>query len=317
MSHHKPVVVVTEDTEPRPLAWLKEQAEVVEAEVSDPSFGSHLARADGLLVRTYTRVTAAMLDKAPKLRCVARGGVGIENIDVKACRARGIEVVYTPDANTLAVGDFVFGYMLQLLRPWLIFRERAYTPAEFKRVRNTRYGRQLNELTLGVLGMGRVGRRVGHIAALGFGMRVIYNDLLDVSRLLDFPGTAVEKPTLYRECDVLTIHVDMRPGNEHLVGREQIALMKPEAILINASRGEVLDEHALAEALRANRIAGAGIDVFAPEPPPADFPLLGFENVLLTPHVAARTATAMENMSWVVRDLVGVLRGDKPMYPAP
>jgi phosphoglycerate dehydrogenase-like enzyme len=270
-----------------------------------------------LLVRTYTKVGPALLDKAPKLRVVGRGGVGIENIDVKACRARGIEVVYTPDANTLAVGDFVFGYMLQLLRPWLIFRQRAYTPAEFKRVRNTTYGRQLNELTIGILGMGRVGRRVGHIAALGFGMRVIYNDLLDVANQLDFSATAVDKPTLYREADVLTIHVDMRPGNEHLVGREQIALMKRDAILINAARGEVLDEHALAEALRANRIAGAAIDVFAPEPPAADFPLLGLDNEILTPHVASRTRTAMENMSWVVRDLVSVLRGEKPKYPAP
>jgi phosphoglycerate dehydrogenase-like enzyme len=317
MSQQKPAVVVTEDTEPRPLAWLKDQAEVIEVEPTDPSFESHLSHAQGLLVRTYTRVTPAMLDKGPRLRCVARGGVGIENIDVKACRARGIEVVYTPDANTWAVGDFVFGYMLQLLRPWLTFRERAYTPAEFKRVRNTKYGRQLNELTLGILGMGRVGRRVGHIAALGFGMRVIYNDLLDVRSLLDFPATSVDKSALYRDADVLTIHVDMRPGNEQLVGREQIALMKTDAILINASRGEVLDEHALAEALRANRIAGAGIDVFAPEPPPPDFPLLGFENVILTPHVAARTATAMENMSWVVKDLIGVLRGEKPKYPAP
>jgi phosphoglycerate dehydrogenase-like enzyme len=317
MSDPKPVVLVTEDTEPRPLAWLKEQAQVIECEFDAPEFESHLARAEGLLVRTYTKVTPALLEKAPRLRVVARGGVGIENIDVKACRARGIEVVYTPDANTLAVGDFVFGYMLQLLRPWLTFRERAYTPAEFKRVRNTTYGRQLNELTLGVLGMGRVGRRVGHIAAQGFGMRVIYNDLLDVKSLLDFPATAVQKPTLFSEADVLTIHVDMRPGNEHLVGREQIAMMKRDAILINAARGEVLDEHALAEALRANRIAGAAIDVFAPEPPPADFPLLGFENVILTPHVAARTATAMENMSWVVRDLIGVLKGEKPKYPAP
>jgi phosphoglycerate dehydrogenase-like enzyme len=317
MSDDRPIVLVTEDTEPRPLAWLKEHTRVIECDAADPSFESHLAEAQGLLVRTYTRVTASLLDKAPKLRVVARGGVGIENIDVAACRARGVEVVYTPDANTLAVGDFVFGYMLQLLRPWLVFRERAYTPAEFKRVRSTRYGRQLNELTLGILGMGRVGRRVGHIASLGFGTRVIYNDLLDVSGLLDFPATAVDKPMLYRDCDVLTIHVDMRPGNEHLVGREQIALMKPDAILINASRGEVLDEHALAEALRANRIAGAGIDVYAPEPPPADFPLLGFDNVILTPHVAARTATAMENMSWVVRDLVGVLSGDQPKYPAP
>jgi D-3-phosphoglycerate dehydrogenase len=148
-------------------------------------------------------------------------------------------------------------------------------------------------------------------------MKVIYNDLLNVKSQLDFPATPVDKPTLYRDCDVLTIHIDMRPGNENLVGAQQLAMMKRDAILINAARGEVLDAHALADAIREKRLAGAAIDVFAPEPPAADFPLLGFENVNLTPHVAARTGTAMQNMSWVVRDVVEVLQGRKPRYPAP
>src|SRR5205807_4087484 len=139
------------------------------------------------------------------------------------------QVVYTPDANTLAVGDFVFGYLLQLLRPWAPFRQRVYDPKEFKRIRDTVRGRQLNELTLGILGMGRVGRRVGHIGANGFGMRVIYNDVVDVRSQLDFAATSVDKPALFRSADVLSIHVDMRPGNENLVGRDELALMKPTA----------------------------------------------------------------------------------------
>jgi D-3-phosphoglycerate dehydrogenase len=243
--------------------------------------------------------------------------VGLENIDVAACRRRGIEVVYTPDANTLAVGDFVFGYMLQLLRPWAFFRDRAYEPKEFKRIRDTVRGVQLNELTLGILGMGRVGRRMGHIATRGFGMRVIYNDLLDVASQLDFPATVVDKPTLYREADVLSLHVTMLPGNENMIAGEQLAMMKPSAILINTSRGEVLDAAALAEAIRNKRLAGAALDVYWPEPPKPDFPLLGLDNVLLTPHLAARTYTATENMSWVVRDVVEVLAGRPAKYPAP
>src|SRR5205807_231903 len=147
----------------------------------------------GMVVRTYTKVDAALLARAPNLKVVGRGGVGLENIDVAACRRRGVEVVYTPDANTLAVADFVIGCMLQLLRPWARFVERAYEPAEFKKIRDTQRGRQLNELTLGILGMGRVGRRVGHVAANGFGMRVIYNDLIDVTSRLDFPAKAVDK----------------------------------------------------------------------------------------------------------------------------
>lgn len=310
-------VLLTEGSDARPLEWLKARARVVEIAASDPKFAAHLADADGLLVRTYTRVDAALLDGAAKLKVVGRGGVGLENIDVSECRRRGIQVVYTPDANTLAVGDFVFGYCLQLLRPWELFHDQVHPPAEFKRIRNTVRGRQLNELTLGILGMGRVGRRVGHIAANGFGMRVIYNDLLDVSATVNFAATAVDKPQLYREADILSIHVDMRPGNEKLVGREQIALLKPSAVLINTSRGEVLDVHALAEALRGGRIYGAAIDVFDPEPPDPDFPLLGLPNVLLTPHIAARTTTAMENMSWVVRDVIEVLEGRSPRFPAP
>lgn len=312
-----PTILVTEGSDPAPLDWLRQRSRVIEVPFNDPTFGEHLSRAEGMVVRTYTRVDDALLSKAPRLRVVGRGGVGLENIDVLACRRRGVEVVYTPDANTLAVGDFIFGYMLQLLRPWCPMTEAAYPATEFKRIRNTVRGRQLNELTLGILGMGRVGRRVGQIGAHGFGMRVIYNDLLDVHNQLTFPADAVDKATLFRESDVLSIHVDMRPGNANLVGRDQLALMKPSSIVINTSRGEVLDAHALADSLRDKRLFGAALDVFHPEPPPSDFPLLGFGNVILTPHIAARTTTALANMSWVVRDVMAVLCGQPPKYPAP
>ncbi|MEO6437058.1 MAG: NAD(P)-dependent oxidoreductase [Tepidisphaeraceae bacterium] len=316
MSESLPLVLVTEGSDARPLEWLRRHARVVEVHYDDPGFASHLASAEGLVVRTYTKVNDAILKAAPKLKVVGRGGVGLENIDVAACRRRGVEVVFTPDANTLAVADFVFGGLLQLLRPWAAFSQRTYSREEFKKIRDTQRGRQLNELTLGILGLGRVGKRVGHIAANGFGMRVIYNDVVEPGPI-DFPATSVDSTTLYRESDVLSLHVDMRAGNEHLVGREQLAMMKPDAILLNTSRGEVLDVDALANAIRSKRLAAAMLDVFDPEPPPADFPLLGLENVLLLPHMAARTYTAIENMSWVVRDVVEVLNGRPPKYPAP
>lgn len=313
----KPVIVVTEGSDPKPLQWLAERAEVIECADNDPGFSAALARAQGLVVRTYTKVNEAFLVNTPLLKVVGRGGVGLENIDVPACRARGIEVVYTPDANTLAVGDFVFGYMLQLLRPWASFRDSVYSPHEFKHIRNTQCGRQLNELTLGILGMGRVGRRVGSIGTNGFGMRVLYNDIHDVSADVTFNAASVSLDQLLCESDVLSIHIDMRPGNENFISAARLARMKPAAILINTSRGEVLDADALASLLRAGRLAGAAIDVFAPEPPGPDLPLLGLPNVILTPHMAARTATALENMSWVVRDVLGVLNGERPAFPAP
>ncbi|HEY2909609.1 MAG TPA: NAD(P)-dependent oxidoreductase, partial [Gemmataceae bacterium] len=169
-----PLVLVTEDTDSAPLSWLKEHARVVEAAPDSPEFTASLPEMVGLVVRTYTKVNAALLAQCPKLKVVGRGGVGLENIDVPACRARGVEVVYTPDANTHAVGDFVFGYALQLLRPWAFFRDRVYEPKEFKHVRDTLRGVELDALTIGIMGMGRIGRRVGHIAANGFGMKVIY-----------------------------------------------------------------------------------------------------------------------------------------------
>lgn len=317
---NRPLVIVTEGSDAKPLDWLKEQTQVVEAAMEEPAFAENIGRAEGLVVRTYTRVDDKLLHRAPKLKVVGRGGVGLENIDVAACRRRGVEVVYTPDANTLAVGDFIFGYLLQMLRPWNFFRDAVYPPAEFKRIRNTVRGRQLNELTIGILGMGRVGRRVGHIAVNGFGMRVIYNDLIDFQKQGNppkFAATAVDKETLYRESDILSLHVTMLPGNENLVGREQLAMMKKDAVLLNTSRGEVLDAHALADAIRTGKLAGAALDVFHPEPPKPDFPLIGLPNVLLTPHLAARTYTALENMSWVVRDVVDVIRGKPAKFPAP
>ena len=314
---HKPLVIVTEGSDAKPLAWLKGQCDVLEAAADSAEFDAAIGDAVGLSVRTYTKVDAALLARAPKLKVVGRGGVGIENIDVAACRARGVEVVYTPDANTLAVGDYVFSLVLQLIRPYGFFRDAAYDAKTFKKIRNEQRGRQLNEMTIGILGMGRVGRRVGRIASAGFDMRVIYNDLLDVASSLTFEATAVDRQTLLREADILTLHVDMRPGNEHLIDAAALATMKGDAIVINTSRGEVLDAAALADALRGNRLAGAALDVYHPEPPPADFPLIGLPNVLLAPHMAARTHTAIENMSWVVRDIVAVIAGEKPKYPAP
>ena len=313
----QPIVLVSEGSDAEPLEWLSERARVLEIPFHDPSFDSHLSDVHGLVIRTYTRVNHALLERAPRLRVVGRGGVGLENIDLEACQRRGVRVVHTPNANTNAVGDYIFGVLLRLVRDWVFLgRDNLPDMTEFKRVRDRIRGRQLDELTLGVLGMGRVGRRVGRIASLGFGMRVIYNDLLDVAAQLDFPAASVDQSALYREADVLTIHVDMRPGNANLVGRDQLALMKRDAILINASRGEVLEADALADALRENRLAAAALDVYHPEPPPADFPLLGMPNVLLTPHLASRTWTATANMSWVVRDVMAVLEGREPQWAA-
>ena len=214
MSDHasRPVVLVTEGSAPTPLAWLKERADVREIGPKDDGFAAALAEAEAAVVRTYTTVDAAFLDAAPNLRVVGRGGVGLDNIDVPACRARGVEVVYTPDANTLAVVDFVIAQMTRLVRPMPpLTAADDVTPAAWSAARKTA-GWQLYELTLGILGMGRVGRALGRAARVGCGMTVLYHDLLDVSDRVSFPAQAVSFDELLSRTDVLTLHVDGRPG---------------------------------------------------------------------------------------------------------
>ena len=312
-------VVVTEGSAPAPLAWLKERAEVREVGPADAGFADALAGADAAVVRTYTTVDQAFLDAAPKLRVVGRGGVGLDNIDVAACRRRGVEVVYTPDANTLAVVDFVLAQLTRLIRPMPpLHSTDDVTPAAWSAARKNA-GWQLYERTLGVLGMGRVGRALGRAVTGGFGMKVVYHDLLDVAAHVDFPAEAVGFDDLLARADVLTLHVDGRASNRGLINADTLARFQGK-YLLNTSRGLVVDAAAVADAVRSGTLHGVALDVYDPEPPPADFPLLPLtstHNVLLTPHVASRTKVAVENMSWVVRDVMNVLNDEPPQWPAP
>lgn len=317
--NRKPVVVVTEGSAEAPLRWLAERAEVVEIGPSDPGFAEALARAEAAVVRSYTRVDRSFIAAAPRLRVVGRGGVGLDNIDVDACRERGVEVVYTPNANTAAVVDLFFAQLIRLIRPLHEIGTAAdVAPEAWSRARKDA-GFLLSELTLGILGMGRVGRAVGRIAT-AFGMRVLYHDLLDVSQQVDFPAEAVGLEDLLSRADALTVHVDGRPGNRNFVDRRALERFAGR-YLVNMSRGMVLDETAVADAVAAGRLAGVAIDVYEPEPPPGDSPLIQLAergaNVLLTPHMASRARSAVENMSWVVKDVVAVLEGQRPDYPAP
>ncbi|EQD80354.1 D-3-phosphoglycerate dehydrogenase, partial [mine drainage metagenome] len=264
-----------------------------------------LADADGLIVRTYTRVNADLLAAAPKLKAVARAGVGLENIDLEACGKRGIQVLSTPHANTHAVVEYVFNLVFSLVRPVMNLKIPV-SEDEFHRCRKANRGLELHGKTLGILGMGRIGRAVGRVA-VAFGMNVIYNDIVDVSQFVDFPAQSVDKPELYRRSDILTIHVSHRPGNRGMMNREALSQLQPHAILINTARGEVMDAPALADALKSGTLSGAALDVHEPEPPGPDYPLWGLSNLILAPHLAARTQGALDAMSWVARDLVEYL----------
>ena len=302
-------VVVTEGLETIPLAWLKGEAHVIESSwKSLQQLRKDLALADALIVRTYTQVNDELLSAAPKLRVVGRAGVGLENIDQAACARRGVAVISTPGANMHAVCEYVFNLIFHLGRP-LVHVPDPISPEGFHAYRKKIRGLELHGKTMGILGMGRIGRAVGRVA-FAFGMKVIYNDLVDVAAHVDFPAQSVTKPELYAQSDILTVHVSHVEGNRNLIAAPALDLMRPTAYLINTSRGEVIDSAALAAALKNDRLAGAALDVHEPEPPPADYPLWGVKNLILAPHLAARTQGAMDAMSWVARDVVELLKSN-------
>jgi len=305
----KPTIVVTEGLEKTPFNWLRENANVIEAKWTDTAgLAAALKSADGLIVRTYTKVNDALLAQAPKLRVVGRAGVGLDNIDQPACKRRNIQVISTPTANTRAVCEYVFNLIFTLGRP-VVNLHGHVSPEQFHDYRKKIRGLELAGKTMGILGMGNIGKGVGKIA-WAMQMNVIYNDLLDVSAGIDYPAKAVSKEELYRNADVLTVHVNHQPDNlnYHLVDAVAMSQMKPSAYLINTSRGEVVDPVPLATALKTNRLAGAALDVHEPEPPAEDYVLWGCPNLILAPHLAARTQGAMDRMSWVAREVVEALK---------
>src|SRR5271170_1558751 len=296
-------IVVTEGLEEIPFDWLGKNAHVVDVSWKDSvALVRALADADGLIVRTYTQVDSDLLDKAPKLKVVGRAGVGLENIDQDACKARGIRILSTPQANTHAVCEYVFNLIFTLSRP-VVNLHQPVSVDEFHSYRKKIRGLELHGKTMGILGMGRIGRSVGKVA-WAFGMNVIYNDLIDVSHHVDFPARSVEKPELYRSADIFTIHVNHHPGNRHMINREVLAQFQKHVIVVNTARGEVINVYDLAEALKNGQIAGAALDVHDPEPPGPDYPLWGLKNLIFAPHLAARTQGSMDAMSWVARDVV-------------
>lgn len=288
---------------------------MVHAGVDSEEFKTCRPEIRGLVVRTYTEVDVALLDRLPKLEVVARAGVGLDNIDIEACTARGIPVVHTPDANTQAVVEYVTALLCDAIRPRLTLQEPV-SRARWNEIREEVCGAwQMNELVLGILGFGRIGRRIAEVAgAIGF--NTIYHDLLEIPDRERHGADSATLDALLQDSDVLTIHVDGRDANRGFIDGTLLGKMKSDAIILNTSRGFVIEEAALAAWLAANPAGLAILDVHAEEPFTDDDPLLGLGNAHLAPHLASRTTTAMANMSWVVKDVWRVLQGETPRHPA-
>lgn len=315
----RPLAVQTEHLDPAAAQWLAERCALVACASEDARFEELLRRADALVIRTYTRVDQALLARAPRLRVVGRAGVGLDNVDVEACKRAGVTVVSTPDANTRAVVEYVLALMLDATRPRLLpgaAQLGAVGMGEWKRLREHYKARvQLCELTLGVWGLGKIGSQVAR-AAGALDMRVIYHDLREIPPERRFGATPVSREELCARADVLTVHVDGRASNRGLVVASDFSLMKPMVILVNTSRGFVVDAHALASFLRASPGARALLDVHEPEPFGPELPLIGLANATLQPHIASATELANRNMSAVVYDVWRVLCKEAPAWPA-
>lgn len=305
----KPRVLLAQPLDAEAEARLAVGAEVVRPpDTTESTLIAAIGDCDALIARTNLPITAALIAAGRRLRVIGVAGVGIDNVDTAAAAERGIRVLHTPGASSDAVAELSVLLMLQMLRSTPALAE-AYRAGDFHGARATAHGRELRGLTVGVLGMGRIGRRVGRIVAAGFGGRVLYNDIVDVG-LLDFPASPVDKSTLWSESDILTLHVPLTPQTRNLIDAAVFAQMKPGAALVNTARGAVVDTAALLGALNApaeSGLAGAALDVTDPEPLPLHHPLLHHPRCIVTPHIAARTASGLRRMFGIVDDVLACL----------
>lgn len=248
--------------------------------------------ADAAIVRSGTRITAELLENPGKLRCVVRAGVGVDNIDVPAATRRGVIVMNTPSGNTVSAAEHTIALLLALAR---------HVPAADASMKAGRWdrgkflGTQVAGKTLGVIGLGRIGREVAR-RAVGLDMQVIgFDPLVTPEKAAEFGIKAVAtRDELLPKCDFLTLHIPLLPDTKDFIGVRELALMHKGSRLLNVARGGVVNEQALADALVSGHIAGAGLDVFEQEPPPSDSPLVKAPNVVLTPHLGASTVEAQE-----------------------
>ncbi len=307
----QPTVIQTENLPQECSDWLSQRCDLHVCPADSLRFKELLPITNGIVIRTYTQVDKTMLEAAPHLQVVGRAGVGVDNVDIQACAERGVTVVNTPEANSESVAEFVMTTMLSKLRnvhevtsglnqeEWDALRAASITEKEY------------TETTLGIVGFGRIGSRLGKMAK-SMGFHVLFSDLLEIEE--KFGCKQVELQQLHTESDVISIHVDGRVENSHLCDADMCNRMKPNVLFMNASRGFVVDAYALTDFLKHNPEAHAILDVHDPEPITSEYPLLHIPNATLFPHIACKTKTATINMGWVVKDVDAVLRGKKPAF---
>lgn len=266
---------------------------------------------DGLLCLLTDRIDGEVMDTAGgQLKVISNHAVGFDNIDVQAATARKIPVGNTPDVLTDATADFSFALMMAAGRR-LLEADRFVRDGKWQTWGPMLLlGVEMKGATLGLVGFGRIGKAMARRAA-GFDMRVIYYDPTEKKADPGFNATRVDFETLLEESDFLSLHTPLTPDTRHLIDSEALSRMKPGAVLINTSRGPVVDMEALYEALKSGHIFAAGLDVTEPEPLPLDSPLLTLDNVIIAPHIGSASKTARDKMSWMAaKNLIAGLKGE-------
>ncbi len=245
---------------------------------------------DAVIVRSRTKITREVIE-ASNLKMIARAGVGLDNIDVKAASEHGIKVLSTPQAPSVSVAELVFGLILSLLRK---IPQADAALKQGRWLKKELEGRELRDKVLGIAGFGRIGREVAK-RAIAFDAKVQAYDVIDISSSAQELGVSVTSTLeeLLKTSDVITLHLPLLPETRHLLNTERLTQMKSTAYIINTSRGGVIDELALLEALKSHRIAGAALDVYEVEPP-TDLELIKLENLVCTPHIGAQTIEAQD-----------------------
>ncbi len=287
----RPVVLIAEELSPATVEALGPDFEIRHCDGSDrAALLAAIVDAEAILVRSATKVDAEALGVARRLRVVARAGVGLDNVDVKAATQAGVMVVNAPTSNIVSAAELAVALMLAAARH-LSPAHAALKNGEWKRSKYT--GIELYEKTVGIVGLGRIGVLVAQRLS-AFGMSVIaYDPYVQAGRAAQMGVRLVDLDTLLAESDFMSVHLPKTPETIGLIGAEQLAKAKPSLVLVNAARGGIVDEEALFAALKEGRIAGAGLDVFAKEPC-TDSPLFELENVIAAPHLGASTEEAQE-----------------------
>lgn len=297
-----PTVVISEFMDEAAVDWLAERFEVVyqpDLHERPAELTQRLAGAQALIVRNRTQVNASLLPSPSTIRAVGRLGVGLENIDLPLCQERGIEVIPAIGANAAAVAEYVVCTTMMLLRKTYLSYADVVAGAWPRASLGA--GREASGKLLGLVGLGSVGRTTASLAR-AMGMRVHAYDpsLPTTHEAWQTVGRCHDLDDLFRQSDVVSLHVPLTPGTRNLVDARRLALMPSDAILINVARGGIVDEQALADALSEGRLGGAAIDVFVQEPLPSESVFHGIPNLILTPHIAGVTTESNVRVSFAI-----------------